>query len=419
MDNNPLKQYQLMSDSVVSKAPWLATLRQQAMSAFMARGFPNHKTEAWKYVRLNPLREDSFMAASRNTIDLDRVAPWLLPDCYHMVFINGFWQAALSTLPATGVHFRELSTVLREQPDLLRPYFEGVDLNQSLLALNSALCQEGLVLRIEAGCRLTQPLQLLFLYDEDTATSQQRHVIQVEAEACVQVIEQHVALNDHVGFTNALWHIDLAQQAQLSWQQWLSHRPGNIYIGHYAVKQQAHSEFAGLSFVEGGAVVRTFFDQCFQGEHARCSMKGLTTTFGEQQIDQHLCMRHTVPHCHSEQFFKGMADDRSRLIFNGKVIVDRDAQKTDATQHHQNLLLSRQAEIYTKPELEIYANDVKCAHGATVGQLSDDALFYLKARGLTEEQARRVLMVAFGQELIDAIEFLPLRERMAAFMAVQ
>lgn len=419
MDSNLLKQYQFMGDRVNSTTPWLAQLRQQAMAAFMELGFPSHKAEAWKYLRLNALREHSFTAASRKDIDLDRVAPWLLPDCHHVVFINGFWQATLSSLPDSGVHFRELSTVLSEQPDLLRPYFEEVDLNQSLLALNNALCQEGLVLRVEAGCQLTQPLQLLFLYDQDTATSQQRHLVQVEAEAKVQVIEQHVALTDQASFTNALWHIDLAEQARVSWQQWLSHQPRSIYITHYAVKQQAHSEFAGLSFVEGGAVVRSFFDQCFQGEYARCSMKGLTMTFGEQQIDQHLCMRHAVPHCHSEQYFKGMADDRSRLIFNGKVIVDRDAQKTDATQHHQNLLLSRQAEIYTKPELEIYANDVKCAHGATVGQLSEDALFYLKTRGLTEEQARRVLMVAFGQELIDAIEFLPLRERIAAFMAVQ
>lgn len=418
MDSNPLKQYQLIAEDVTSSAPWLATLRQQAIDAFITRGFPTHKTEAWKYLRLNALREHTFVPAVSRSIEAEVVTPWLLPDCYHMVFVNGFWQEALSHVPLQGVSVSELSHVLLEQPETLQQYFDRIDTNDSVLALNTALCQNGLVMRIEAGCRLIKPMQLLFLYDENAMTNQQRHIIQVEADAHVQVIEQQVALNDCASFTNALWHIDVAEHARVSWQQWLSHRSQNIYLGYYQVQQQAHSEFDGLSFIEGGAVVRTFFDQCFQGEYARCCMKGLTTTRGEQQIDQHLCMRHAVPHCHSEQYFKGMADDGSRLIFNGKVIVDVDAQKTDAKQHHQNLLLSRHAEIYTKPELEIYANDVKCAHGATVGQLSDEALFYLKARGLTAEQARRVLMAAFGQELIDAIDFSPLKERIAAVMAV-
>lgn len=419
MDSNVLKQYQSMADSLAEVAPWLTAQRQQAMNAFMERGFPSHKTEAWKYLRLNVLREHSFMPACRDSIGLDKITPWLLPDCDYVVFVNGFWQESLSQLPATGVHFSALSHVLTEQPELLRDYFDSVDLQQSLLALNSALCQEGMVLRIEAGCQLTQPIQLLFLYDEQESTSQQRHIVQVGEGARLQLIEQHIALTEHTSFTNALWHIDLAPRAQLSWQQWLSHRSQSIYIAHYALTQQAHSEFDGLSFIEGGALVRSFFEQRFAGEYGRCRVKGLTITSGEQQIDQHLCLRHAVAHCQSEQFFKGMAADRSRLVFNGKVIVDHDAQKTDAKQHHQNLLLSRQAEIYTKPELEIYANDVKCAHGATVGQLSDEALFYLKARGLTAEQARRVLMVAFGQELIDAIDFLPLKERMTAAMALQ
>lgn len=391
-----------------AKHPWLQTLREQALSAFEHVGLPTHKTEAWKYLRLSTLREQAFDLVTPSALQLEQIQAFLLDGCYRLVIVNGFWDKNLSLLPPHS-KVQAVATLLSEADAELRCEFETVDLSQSLLALNTALCSDGIALDIDGV--IDQPLQLLFISDAQAAaqTSQQRHRIRVHAGASVELIEQYVSLTPEVHFINAVWHVTLAEHAQVLWQQVVNHQAQTIHFSHYEVTQQQHSRLDVLSFIWGGHIVRSDFSQRFCGEYASCTMKGLTSTQSQQQVDQHLTLRHAVGHCHSEQTFKGLATDHSRVIFNGKVVVDKNAQKTDAQQHHQNLLLSRTAEIYTKPELEIYADDVKCAHGATVGQLSDEALFYLKARGIAAAEARRLLIYAFGQEMISEIRFAPLQ----------
>ncbi len=401
---------QLFANHIPADA--LTPVRNQAIDAFSAMGFPTNKTESWKYLRLTVLREQAFTLMPTSTLDPAVLTPLLLADCYHVVCLNGALMPQHCTVPQ-GV------SALRARLDesAIQTLIAQSDLSLSLVALNTALFQDGLV--IDVHTKLDKPLHCLFLTDDAGAltTSQQRHVVRLGADAAATIIAEHVSLTTTAFFTNAVWHLELAERANGTYYQVFNDNPKAIHIDHCILNQQAHSVYQGLSFLSGGALVRTDLEQRFLGEHASCSVKGLTLAQEKQQLDQHLRLSHSVAHCYSEQFFKGLALDQSRLIFNGKVIVDQDAQKTDAHQHTKHLLLSSTAEIYTKPELEIYANDVKCAHGATIGQLSDEALFYLKSRGITD--ARAVLIKAFNQELLDLLKWPVLKARVSALFAVK
>ena len=407
--NSIVSHYQSLFDQLPKDT--LQAKREQAIATFSALGLPTQKTEAWKYLRLTALREQLFDLMPKSKVDKISIAAWLLADCYHLVSVNGFFAPELSNLPKPEGFSFSTAASASGQATLASLLAESED---SLLALNTALFQDGLVLQFAEGCKLDKPIQCLFVTDTagDAKTSQQRHVLHLAERAEVQLISDHVNLTDGAFFTNAVWHMELAAHAHLHCQQIFNLNNQAIHFDHCLVNQQPHSHYENLSFMHGGQIIRTDLDQCFQGEHATCTVKGLSASQLTQQMDQHLLIRHHAAHCHSEQFFKGTASDQSRLIFSGKVVVDQDAQKSDATQHYKNLLLSSHAEIYTKPELEIYANDVKCAHGATVGQLSDEALFYLKSRGI--ENAKQVLIQAFNQELIDLIILPDLKARVNA-----
>lgn len=400
--NNAESHYQTLFDQQ-SSTDALSVVRTEAMQTFRASGLPSSKTEAWKYLRLSALREQAFDLMPAGSVTRAAISAWLWADCYHVVCVNGFFDANLSDLPEqAGFHCETLGAALANAD--IQALLAQSDLRQSLVALNTALFQDGLVLRFAADCQLDKPIQCLFVTDDQGAgkTSQQRHVVLLEKGADVRLLTQHVSLTEHAFFTNAIWHIELAEHAKLQHQQVFSNNAKAIYFEHCLLNQATHSVYEGLSFLRGGHLVRTDLDQCFKGEYATCSVKGLSAANNDQQLDQHLRICHQVAHCRSEQFFKGIANDQARLILNGKVVVALNAQKSDAKQQYKNLLLSRQADIYTKPELEIYANDVKCAHGATVGQLSDEALFYLKSRGIVD--AKSVLIAAFNQEVLDLID---------------
>lgn len=377
----------------------LKSVRQQAWQRFIELGLPTHHTEAWKYLKLHALREQSFDLLTASPSQTPAIEAYLLTDCYHIVLINGFWHKECGVLPPQ-VHSQTWRQALMTDPDKMGGYLSPTD--DSLLALNTALVQDGLVLTVPEGCHFDKPLQLLLVSDDSSAgkTSQQRHVVNIAADSRITVLEHHISLTNQPVFTNAVWHVNIAEHAEVKWQQWFEFQPEQVHFGYYFVDQQAHSHLEALSFMVEGKILRNDWQQRFLGEYARFRAQSLLATRADQQMDHHVRSEHRVGHCHSEQIFQGLAKDRSRLVVNGKVVVDPQAQKSEANQQQHHLLLSRTAEIYTKPELEIYANDVKCAHGATVGQLSEEALFYLKARGLPEDQARQALITAFVHALV-------------------
>ncbi len=341
------------------------------------------------------------------------LAPLLLADCYHIVCLNGFLMPKYSQLPH-GVTLNNLRSQLTDPA--IQALIHQSDLSSSLVALNTALFQEGLV--IDVKDKLDKPIQCLFLTDDLGAhcTSQQRHVLRLNVDAAAIIIAEHISLTEQVFFTNSVWHIELAERANGTYYQLLTDNAKAIHIDHCLLNQQARSVYHAYGFLNGGALVRTDLQQAFLGEHASCTVKALTLASGQQQVDQHVLVRHCVPQCESKQCFKGLSTNQARLILNAKVIVDQQAQKTAAQQQLQHLLLSPKAEIYSKPELEIYANDVKCAHGATIGQLSDAALFYLKSRGI--DDARAVLINAFMQELLDLLKWPDLKARISSLFSV-
>ncbi len=408
------------SNLVGQDLPWLKELRLQALAQFNNQGLPSKKEEDWKYTSLWDFSQQVFEHQPKETelssAQVEQLA--VLDKSYRAVIIDGVFSEAhsqLGSLP-TGLTISRLADGLEQAQAHLN---KQIDLNKSgFNALNTLLMNDGVVITVDSGLHIEQAIEILVINtgETDALASHLRHLIVLADNSQATVIEHYVSLNDARSLTNVVSEVVLAENAELNHYKLQQESEQAFHIATLAAKQATNSQWRTNNIALGGKLARNDVHSQLLGEAAHVVMDGLYLLNNEQHVDNHTRIDHAVPNTTSEELYKGILDDNSHGVFNGKVIVHKEAQKTDANQQNHNLLLSRGCEIDTKPEMEIYADDVKCGHGSTVGQLNADHLFFLRARGLDEVAARSLLTYAFAVDVLDRIPSETIRQGLSAII---
>ncbi|MBI4664201.1 MAG: Fe-S cluster assembly protein SufD [Verrucomicrobia bacterium] len=394
---------------------WLFPMRKAGLMRFAETGFPTLRDEDWRYTNVAPLASLPFKPvfdSASGFPEARSIRPWPLAQSIgcRLVFVNGCLSPDLSLIPDRngGVKIKNLKAALREDPDFLHAHFSRYAGNgdNSFAALNTAFFQDGAFIHAPAGSGLTEPILLVFLSTATDGgnTSHPRNLIIAEKGSRLAVFECYYSVNDAVYFTNAVTEVVVGDAARLEHGKFQDESSAAFHMASMHAHLADRCDFRSHSVATGARLSRNNIRIKLDGEGSDCILNGLYLTKGDQLCDHHMIVEHAKPHCNSHEYFNGILDGRSRGVFHGRIFVRPEAQKTDAKQTNKNLLLSDDAAANTKPQLEIYADDVKCTHGATVGQLNDESIFYLRARGIPLETARRMLIHAFAGEIIERIQ---------------
>ncbi len=413
------RQFEAFTTRIAVGAPWVGKVRKHAIGRVAALGFPTTRNEDWHFTSVAPITESEFHITEApggevRTGDLEpfQFGAKAWPT---LVFVNGRFSEKLSTfstLPA-GVRVLELARAWREVPDLLEKYLTHVADHETatFTALNTAFMLDGAVVHIAADAKLEAPLHLLFVSDAYAAKTvmHPRTLIVAEHHASATIIESYVSLGDARYFTNAVCEVVVGEGAQLRHYRVQRESERSFHVGTTQVRQARGSLYKSFSFATGARLARINVYTKLEGEGSEVWLDGLYMVDGDQHVDHQTRIEHLQPNCASHEVYKGVLDGVSHGVFNGQVFVDPIAQKTDGKQTNNNLLLSDRARVDTKPQLEIFADDVKCTHGATVGRIDEMALFYMKSRGIGTDLARELLTYAFAADVIERIELDPVR----------
>ena len=395
---------------------WLADARAQAMARFEAVGFPSTRGEDWRYTSVAPIAEADFRAlrSASGEVTAGQIAPYTFghPEWPTLVFVNGRCAPELSSVDALprGVRVLPLAQALRQEPALVERYLTRIAGSdqpaQAFTALNTALMQDGAVVLIGREARADQPIHLVYATDAYAArgAAHLRNLIVAERHAEATVIESYLGTGEATYFTNVVTEVEVEAGATLRHYKVQRESPRAYHVGTVEARQERDSHYVSFSFAIGAALSRTNVYTVLAGEGCGATLNGLYMVDGDQHVDHQTRIEHAQPNCFSREVYKGILDGSSRAVFNGKVYVHPVAQKTDGKQSNNNLLLSDRAHVDTKPQLEIFADDVKCTHGATVGRIDETALFYMKSRGLSRDLARRLLTYAFAADVLETIE---------------
>jgi Fe-S cluster assembly protein SufD len=397
---------------------WLATHRSEAIAAFATRGLPSTRDEEWRYTNLSPLAALPFAPARTATLDRSAIEELAAPlfACSLYAFGNGHAVPELSSAPGLpgGARCDGLAALLSDGASPVEARLDHyVDIKaHSFAALNSAFAQDGAVVRAPRGVACEQPVHLVFasVAGDAPPVTHPRVVIVAEAGSHLTVVQDHVSVGATAGFTNSVTEIHVGAGAQVHYVLLQREHDDHLHISNLQVRQERDSHFSAHTLTLGGRLVRNDAGVLLADHGAECHLDGLFVGGGESVLDNHTEIDHAMPHCTSHELYKGVLGGAARGVFRGRVIVRPDAQKTQATQSNPNLLLGAKAEIDTKPQLEIYADDVKCSHGSTIGRLDEDALFYLRSRAIGDERARDMLTRAFGLEVLERLPTPGLRE---------
>ncbi len=408
---------------------WLQALRRAAFQWVAEQGFPTAKDEAWKYTRIVPLLEILFQPV-RPDLNLELSAASLerLAGDYggvRLVFVNGYFAAELSVLDGlpAGARVNSLATLLNTDSRALESVFAQAFRSrpQAFTALNAALAEDGALVQIPAHTTVREPIHLVFFSAPGT-TPQMTHpcvLIRLEAGSHAIVVESHVGSGSEVYLSNAVSEVVLDADAVLDHYKVQNESTAAFHVALLSVQQAQGSHFASHSFALGATLARQEMRVVLEGPGAEVALNGLYLPQGQQHLDNQTTIEHLAPRCTSRELYKGVIDDHGHGVFDGRIIVRPGAMKTDASQTNKNLLLSTSAQVNTQPRLEIFADDVKCAHGAAVGQLDEQAIFYLRSRGIPLAVARSVLTFAFVSEMLEFIQLEPLREQLERQVAAQ
>lgn len=411
----------LQEQRPAESAGWVARLRESALDRFEQLGFPTVDDEEWKYTNVAPITKVNFEptllpGADAQSLDTEQLKGFIYEEANRsrLVFVNGFYRQDLSSVEALpeGVVVSNLADALNDEryEKVLRDQLaRGADYNTSgFTALNTAFLASGALILIPQGVEMKAPLHVLFLSDvrgDAPAATFPRLLIVCERDSVATVIESYASTNDEaVYLTNAVVEIVLADNARLDHYKVQNESARSFHVAATTSELGRSSSFNSTTITLGAQLSRHDISVLLDREGAECSVDGLYIVGTGQHADTHSLIDHRQPHCTSHQLYKGILDGKSRAVFNGKVFVREGAQQTDARQTNRNLLLSNEARVDTKPQLEIFADDVKCAHGATVGQLEDEELFYLASRGLHPDIARNLLTYGFAEEVIEKIK---------------
>jgi Fe-S cluster assembly protein SufD len=435
MQLEPVERYRELLDSAAGALPgrrldWLAGRRALAVKQFMESGFPTRKDEAWRYTSLDRLMDQDWTvphAAFTALTDLD-VEEFMLDGnaAARLVFANGRCVAALSDTGRLddGIRVDSLRRVLEEEPDQIAKWLgtAAAAEGSAFAALNTALIDDGACVRIAAGTRLSRPIEVLYLAigQDESPVFSPRNLIVLGEGAEATLVEHYAGLGGaSPSFTNSLTEVILGRHARLEHARLQDEGPAARHLGQIHLRQGESSRYQGYAVSLGGLWSRTEYHNRLTQTQAHCELDGLYVAGDRQLNDVHLDITHAVAACTSRERFKGILSGRGRAVFDGLIRVEVDAQKTDAQLVNDNLLLSRDAEIDTKPQLEIYADDVKCSHGTTVGQLEPAQLFYLRARGIGADDARRMLCLGFALEVLESCSVAGLRARVESRLRQQ
>lgn len=391
-------------------AIWPGEFRRRAMMRFAEMGFPTTKDEEWRFTSVREIAESDFDFSAPEQRNNDIPASAGRDAEFRLVFANGVYMPAMSRLPnVRGVTVTNLADAIeRHGADI----GEAIsDLDASFLALNTALFRDGYFIAVEPGVVLDTLIYCVFISDGN-AFSAPRNIITVGENAQAKVVESYVCYGK--SFVNAVSEAHIHDSAMLEHVKLQLGSEDAYHITTQEWKQERASSARTTTVTLGGKLVRNDTNSALQGEGAECTINGLYVCRGRQHVDNHTKLDHRSPHCPSHELFKGILDGKSSAVFNGKIVVRQPAQKTDSKQSNMNLLLSDDAVINTKPQLEIFADDVRCTHGATIGRLDKDALFYLRSRGVPESEAQNLLVYAFASDVIDRIAVPELRESLEA-----
>jgi Fe-S cluster assembly protein SufD len=401
---------------------WLARTRDDAFSRFLSLGFPTTRDEEWRFTSVAPIADTQFRRPVGGSLQASAlVEPFRLPgvSSAELVFINGHYSPAFSNVGALprGARVESIASSLTAS---------GAELERSLAhvasfdrhaftALNTAFLTDGAYIRIPAHTILAEPIHVLFLSTEDPdglpSIAHPRVLVVMDDHSQASIVESYAGPEGSRYFTNAVAEIALAESAVLDHYNVQREGVQGYHVRALHVQARRNANFTSHSLSLGGSLARNDVFAVLDGEGVECTLNGLYLANDQRLVDNHTTIDHAKPHCGSREVYKGILADRARGVFNGKIIVRPDAQKTDAKQTNRALLLSEDAQINTKPQLEIFANDVRCTHGAAVGQLDDEAVFYLRSRGLSRSEARHMLVRAFAGDVLNRMSLEPLRTR--------
>ena len=401
-------------------------IRSEAIKNFETKGFPNKKQEAWKYTSLNRLQKVDFSIFPKkiNAVEYRDVKQYFLHemDTYKIVFIDGVYSSYLSETTHDGVDICLLSAALTKpiyQP-IIELYFNKVASNdESLTTLNTAFSKEGAYIYIPKNKAPIKPVEIIHFATgtEAALMLQPRNLIIAEENAELQIIERHQSLTSNDVLTNSVTEIFAAKNAMIDYYKVQNDSKTASLIDNTYISQKQGSNVNVHTFSFGGNITRNNLNFYQNGQRIDSTLKGVTILSKKQHVDHHTLVHHREPNCESHQDYKGIYSEDSIGVFNGKIIVDEIAQKTNAFQQNNNILVSDSATINTKPQLEIFADDVKCSHGCTIGQLDTEALFYLKTRGIPQKEAEALLMYAFANNVLASVRIPELKLRINKLIA--
>ena len=401
---------------------WLLEQKSTAARLLSENGFPTRKVEDWRYTDIKPIlkRNFTFNQAKNRSVNETVVSAARITDldCHELVFINGKFSPEHSKIEnlLETITIKPLAEEVEENNNWLQQHLNNnVCMSRNgFVALNTAFIRDGSVVRLLDNTTVGKPINLIYLSDtnEDAAAYNLRNLIVLGKNSHASIIETYFGSNDKEYFTNTITEACLNEGASLQHYKLQQEGTRGFHVGYLHVDQSKDSRFESHSISLGGILVRSDLDICLHGPGAESSLYGLYMADNNQHIDNHTRVDHSSPHTSSSEIYHGVLNGHARGVFNGKIIVHKDAQKTDAHLSNENLLLSNDAEVDTKPELEIYADDVKCSHGATVGRLDEDMLFYLRTRAIREDIAKSLLTFAFAEDVISQIRIPEIRKRL-------
>jgi len=404
----------------------LHDVRVQALKNFENKGFPTKKEEAWKYTSLNAILKNDFSVFPKqeNAIEFKEVKKYFLHeiDTYKVVFIDGVFSSFLSSTTHDGIDVCLMSSALNKPKYkmVIDNYFNQIaSKDESLTSLNTAFANEGAYINIPKSKVADKPIEIMYFSTgkEAALLVQPRNLIIVGENSHVQIIERHQSLNENAVLTNSVTEIFAQKRAIVDYYKIQNDNLEANLIDNTYVSQKMESTVSVNTFSFGGNLTRNNLNFYHYGERIVSHLNGITIIGDSQHVDHYTLVRHEQPNCESHQDYKGIFTDRSTGVFNGKIFVEKEAQKTNAFQKSNNILLSDKATINAKPQLEIFADDVKCSHGCTIGQLDESAMFYMQQRGIPKKEAKALLMYAFSNDVIESIKIPELKKRITRIIA--
>ena len=390
---------------------WLRKLREDAFARFCEAGFPTTHDEDWRFTNVSPIAKAAWqLSIGAAKVQREEIQAFNFPGAAcQLVFVDGRFARELSSMNvAEGVRINGLADEINNNPGALERHLgRYLDIQRdAFAALNTAFLNDGAYIHIAKGKVLEEPIHLLFLSTEPSAPqmTHPRNLIIADDQSQVAIVEDYVSLGAGTAFCNTATELVAGESAVVSHYMLEREDTGAYNVSTLRIQQARSANVSTHSILLGGGLVRNNVHPVLDGEGGECLINGLFIGSGKQHLDNYMLVEHAKPHCESRQFYNGILDGQAHGVFHGRIIVHKDAQKTDAKQTNRNLLLSDDAQIDTKPQLEIYADDVKCTHGATIGQIEENALFYLRSRGIDEVSARKLLLLAFANECLDRMK---------------